>query len=153
MKGDSEYISESGDQKQLGDSLIPESSDGAQNSDSPKKKIRRVERMLIPVIEKLGSNALSNNTYQRFLKAMDVILESIDNDRNEIELDDDEAVSEDLLIPKHQLSEICSEAAKLKTLGAMEAIPTEKLIRLLNILEKNIREGCKVTPLADGVCI
>ena len=55
------------------------------------------------------------------------------------------------LIPKYQLQDLCSEAAKLKTLGAMESIPAERIVRLLNILEKNIRDGIKVSPIADPV--
>lgn len=55
------------------------------------------------------------------------------------------------LIPKYVLQELCSESAKLKTLGAMESIPSNKIIRLLSILEKNIRDGAKVSPIADPV--
>lgn len=33
----------------------------------------------------------------------------------------------------------------------MESIPSNKLIRLLSILEKNIRDGAKVSPIADPV--
>jgi len=49
------------------------------------------------------------------------------------------------------LQELCSESAKLKTLGAMDSIPSSKIIRLLGILEKNIRDGAKVSPIADPV--
>ena len=119
----------------------------------PKKKIRRVERMLVPVLEKLsGNNIFDSSTYHRFLKLMDVVLDSIDDyDRNDLEFEEDENVPSELLIPKHQLAELCSEAAKLKALGAMEAMPVEKIVRLLTILEKNIRDGAKVTPLTDPV--
>lgn len=55
------------------------------------------------------------------------------------------------LIPKYVLQELCSESAKLKTLGAMDSIPSNKIIRLLGILEKNIRDGAKVSPIADPV--
>lgn len=47
------------------------------------------------------------------------------------------------------MQELCTEAAKLKILGAMEMIPTEKLTRLLNILEMNIRGGDRVSPISD----
>lgn len=33
----------------------------------------------------------------------------------------------------------------------MESIPSSKIIRLLGILEKNIRDGAKVSPIADPV--
>jgi cohesin loading factor subunit SCC2 len=85
---------------------------------------------------------------------MDVVLDNMEYiDKNEIELDEDGNVPSELLIPKHQLNELCSEAAKLKALGAMEAIPAEKVVRLLTILEINIRDGSKVTPLADPVSL
>lgn len=33
----------------------------------------------------------------------------------------------------------------------MDSIPSNKIIRLLSILEKNIRDGAKVSPIADPV--
>lgn len=57
------------------------------------------------------------------------------------------------MIPKYQLQDLCSEAAKLKTLGAMESVPPDRLVRLLNILEKNIRDGTRVSPIADPVSV
>lgn len=58
-----------------------------------------------------------------------------------------------MLLPRYQLQELCSEAAKLKNLGAMEAIPADKLVRLLNILEKNIRAAEKMSLVGDPVSI
>lgn len=113
-----------------------------------KKKVR----MLVPVLEKLGGNILDNSTYHRFLKTTDIVLESFDYlDKSEMDVDDDGNVPSELLISKTHLNELCSEAAKLKALGAMDAIPTDKVVRLLSLLERNIRDGCKVTPLADPV--
>jgi cohesin loading factor subunit SCC2 len=66
-------------------------------------------------------------------------------------LDEDADVPSEALIPKYQLQDLYSEAAKLKVLGATQSIPCERLVRLLNILEKNIRDGAKVSPLADPV--
>lgn len=57
------------------------------------------------------------------------------------------------MIPKYQLQDLCGEAAKLKTLGAMESVPPDRLVRLLNILEKNIRDGTRVSPIADPVSV
>ena len=65
--------------------------------------------------------------------------------------DDDADVPAEAMIPKYQLQDLCSEAAKLKTLGAMESVPPDRLVRLLNILEKNIRDGTRVSPIADPV--
>jgi hypothetical protein len=65
--------------------------------------------------------------------------------------DEDADIPSEALIPKYQLQDLYSEAAKLKVLGATQSIPSERLVRLLNILEKNIRDGAKVSPLADPV--
>lgn len=54
-------------------------------------------------------------------------------------------------MPRYQLQELCSEAAKLKNLGAMEAIPADRLVRLLNLLEKNIRAAEKMSLVSDPV--
>lgn len=71
-----------------------------------------------------------------------------------VHITDDEAdVPAEAMIPKYQLQDLCSEAAKLKTLGAMESVPPDRLVRLLNILEKNIRDGTRVSPIADPVSI
>jgi len=67
--------------------------------------------------------------------------------------DDDADVPAEAMIPKYQLQDLCSEAAKLKTLGAMESVPPDRLVRLLNILEKNIRDGTRVSPIADPVSV
>jgi len=131
-----------------------------QEEELPKKKLKRVERCLIPVLEKLENfnvkmggtshNTLNNSTYHRFLKTMDIVLESIDYAETKGEIEDEDGnVPSELNISKSRLSELCSEAAKLKALGAMEAMPTDKIVRLLSLLEINLRDGCKVTPLAD----
>lgn len=60
-------------------------------------------------------------------------------------------IPQDMLLPRYQLQELCSEAAKLKNLGAMEAIPSDRLVRLLNILEKNIRAAEKMSLVGDPV--
>lgn len=65
--------------------------------------------------------------------------------------EEDGDVPQEYLIPKYELADLCSEAAKLKSLGAMAIVPPERLVRLLNILEKNIRDGGKVTPIVDEV--
>jgi hypothetical protein len=67
--------------------------------------------------------------------------------------DEDADVPGEAMIPKYQLQDLCSEAAKLKTLGAMESVPPDRLVRLLNILEKNIRDGTRVSPIADPVSV
>ncbi|XP_046612263.1 nipped-B-like protein [Neodiprion virginianus] len=115
-----------------------------------KPKIRKVERKLVPVLHKLSVEELMDtNTYQRFNRTIDAIFENTEDAAATADLDDDGDVAPEMLISKYQLHDLCSEAAKLKGLGAMESIPPDRLVRLLNILEKNIRDGARVSPLAD----
>ncbi|KAF7993051.1 hypothetical protein HCN44_005832 [Aphidius gifuensis] len=115
-----------------------------------KPKIRKIEKKLIPVLAKLSVDELmETNTYQRFNATIDTIFENTEDDTTIIELDEDGDVPQEMLIPKYQLQDLCREAAKLKSLRAMESIPSDRLVRLLNILEKNIRDGARVSPLAD----
>ncbi|KAL0842082.1 hypothetical protein ABMA28_014275 [Loxostege sticticalis] len=113
-------------------------------------KLRKVERRLVPVLEMLSVDELmETNTYQRFNKLIETVFETIDDDiiiTDEMEGTD---IPEDLLLQRYQLQELCSEAAKLKNLGAMEAIPSDRLVRLLNILEKNIRAAEKMSLVGD----
>lgn len=64
-------------------------------------------------------------------------------------LDDDGMVQDEYLLSRIIMQELCTEAAKLKILGAMESIPTDRLVRLLGVLEINIRGGDKVSPITD----
>ncbi|XP_050460754.1 nipped-B-like protein B [Cataglyphis hispanica] len=114
-----------------------------------KPKIRKIEKKLVPVLAKLSVEELmETNTYQRFNSTIETIFENTEEIAN-ADFEDDGDVPPEILIPKYQLHDLCTEAAKLKTLGAMESIPTDKLVRLLNILEKNIRDGARVSPLVD----
>ncbi|XP_012262390.2 nipped-B-like protein [Athalia rosae] len=131
--------------------IIDEDEDYKEEEDSPTKpKIRKIERKLVPVLHKLSVEELmETNTYQRFNRTIDTIFENTEDFATAPDIDDDGDVSPEMLISKYQLHDLCSEAAKLKTLGAMESIPTDRLVRLLNILEKNIRDGARVSPLTD----
>lgn len=62
---------------------------------------------------------------------------------------EDGMIQEEYLLSRSIMQELCTEAAKLKTLGATEMIPTEKFVRLLNVLELNIRGGDRVSPISD----
>ena len=115
-----------------------------------KPKIRKIEKKLVPVLAKLSVDELmETNTYQRFNTTIETIFENTEDAGNFAEIDDDGDVPAEILIPKYQLHDLSTEAAKLKALGAMESIPSDRLMRLLNILEKNIRDGARVSPLAD----
>ncbi|XP_045490896.1 nipped-B-like protein B isoform X1 [Colias croceus] len=113
-------------------------------------KLRKVERRLVPVLEMLSVDELmETNTYQRFNKLIDAVFETIDDDVIITEEMEGPDIPEELLLPRYQIQELCSEAAKLKNLGAMEAIPADRLVRLLNILEKNIRAAEKMSLVGD----
>ncbi|XP_076681942.1 nipped-B cohesin loading factor isoform X1 [Andrena cerasifolii] len=131
--------------------LDDDEEDDKRDSLSPTKpKIRKIEKKLVPVLAKLSVEELmETNTYQRFNTTIETIFENTEDITTNAELEDDGDVPPELLIPKYQLHDLCTEAAKLKALGAMESIPPDRLVRLLNILEKNIRDGAKVSPLAD----
>ncbi|XP_049783352.1 nipped-B-like protein [Schistocerca cancellata] len=117
---------------------------------TPKPKLRKVERKLVPVLEKLSVEELmETNTYQRFNRSIELIFENTEDLDLTTDFDTEADTPPEVLIPKYQLQDLCSEAAKLKTLGAMESIPPERLVRMLTILEKNIRDGTRISPLAD----
>ena len=54
------------------------------------------------------------------------------------------------MIGKSQLSDMVSEAAKLKAQGLLNQMPQDKLVKLLNILHWNIRDGAKILPGLGG---
>ncbi|KAJ8977322.1 hypothetical protein NQ317_018604 [Molorchus minor] len=114
-----------------------------------KPKLRRVEKKFVPVLEKLSQEELmETNTYHRFNKSIEHVLRSAE-DIDLAEITEDGMIQEEYLLSRNVMQELCTEAAKLKILGAMEMIPTEKLTRLLNILELNIRGGDRVSPITD----
>jgi cohesin loading factor subunit SCC2 len=117
----------------------------------PKKVTRTLERNLVPMIPKISIDE-EDNTFQRFNKAVEVIFDNMEEiNLQELEkMEEDAEIPPEFLIPKYQLSDLAAETAKLKSLGVMESISAEKLVKLLNILELNIRDGSKVTPLVDN---
>ncbi|XP_065206815.1 nipped-B-like protein [Planococcus citri] len=116
----------------------------------PKPKLKKIERKLVPVLEKLIVEELTEtNPYQKFNQSLDRVFDHVEDMDISLDAESDDEVPEETLLPKYQLLDLCSEAAKLKSLGCMESIPSDKLIRLLGILEKNIRSGIKVSPIAD----
>ncbi|KAK9693027.1 hypothetical protein QE152_g34481 [Popillia japonica] len=114
-----------------------------------KPKLRRVEKKFVPVLEKLSVEELmETNTFDRFNRNVEHVLKcSEDIDFSEIA--EDGIVPEEHLLNRHTLQELNTETAKLRNLGATEMIPAEKLVRLLNILEINIRGGDRVSPITD----
>uniref|UniRef100_A0A673CGV1 Nipped-B protein n=1 Tax=Sphaeramia orbicularis TaxID=375764 RepID=A0A673CGV1_9TELE len=90
---------------------------------------------------------MDSSTFKRFLASIDNILENLE-DVDFTTMDDDE-IPQELLLGKHQLNELGSESAKIKAMGISSRIPSDKLVKLLNILEKNIQDGAKLTTLMN----
>ncbi|GAB6029016.1 hypothetical protein CHUAL_004804 [Chamberlinius hualienensis] len=131
-----------------GDSYAPEKDITCPSPQSGTKKITKDKKKKLIHEENLTSEELmETNTFKRFTNALDMIFEMSEDLDLTAELDEDAEVPPETLIPKYQLAELCGEAAKLKTLGAMDKIPIERLVRLLTILERNIRDGAKLIPI------
>uniref|UniRef100_A0A3Q4GZW5 Nipped-B protein n=1 Tax=Neolamprologus brichardi TaxID=32507 RepID=A0A3Q4GZW5_NEOBR len=90
---------------------------------------------------------MDSSTFKRFLASIDNILENLE-DVDFTTMDDDE-IPQELLLGKHQLNELGSESAKIKAMGISSRIPSDKLVKLLNILEKNIQDGSKLSTLMN----
>ncbi|CAK6973831.1 nipped-B-like protein A [Scomber scombrus] len=92
---------------------------------------------------------MDSSTFKRFLASIDNILENLEDvDFTAMAADDDE-IPEEFLLGKHQLNELGSESAKIKAMGISSRIPADKLVKLLNILEKNIQDGSKLSTLMN----
>ncbi|XP_062705651.1 nipped-B protein-like isoform X2 [Aedes albopictus] len=104
-----------------------------------KPKLRKVEKMVIPVVKKLSKEELMNtNTYQRFMSIMGKIFDQLD----ETEAPNlDEADEQFECIPTSMLSSISSEAAKLKARNAIDAIPENKLTLLITYAMRSVHSA------------
>ncbi|XP_076010235.1 nipped-B-like protein B isoform X5 [Genypterus blacodes] len=92
---------------------------------------------------------MDSSTFKRFLASIDNILDNLEDvDFTAMAADDDE-MPQELLLGKNQLNELGSESAKIKAMGISSRIPSDKLVKLLNILEKNIQDGSKLTTLMN----
>ena len=98
-----------------------------------------------------------SNTFTKFNKTVELIFDNMEDiDMSELEPGAGEDATADLQLPqeilinKFQLQDLTAETAKLKSSNNMESISVDKLVKLLNILELNIRDGSKVCPLATG---
>ncbi|KAM6931141.1 nipped-B-like protein B isoform 3-T3 [Xenentodon cancila] len=91
---------------------------------------------------------MDSSTFKRFLASIDNILENLE-DVDFTAMADDDEIPQELLLGKHQLNELGSESAKIKAMGISSRIPSDKLVKLLNILEKNIQDGSKLTTMIN----
>ncbi|TNM89684.1 nipped-B-like protein A isoform X3 [Takifugu flavidus] len=91
---------------------------------------------------------MDSSTFKRFLTSIDNILENLE-DVDFTTMADDDEIPQELLLGKHQLSELGSESAKIKAMNITGRISSDKLVKLLNILEKNIQDGSKLSTMMN----
>uniref|UniRef100_A0AAY4E5F7 Nipped-B protein n=1 Tax=Denticeps clupeoides TaxID=299321 RepID=A0AAY4E5F7_9TELE len=91
---------------------------------------------------------MDSSTFKRFSASLDNILDNLD-DVDFTALANDDEIPQELLLGKHQLSELASESAKIKAMGITFRLPSDKLVKVLNILEKNVQDGAKLTTLMN----
>ena len=121
----------------------------------PKKVTRKLEKKYLPQTTKMDADEImESSNFLKFNKTMELIFETAE-EVNMVELneEDDEAGKEiptELLVPKYQASDLAGESAKLKSMSAMQQIPTDRLVKLLSILSWNIKDGSSVVPIAMG---
>ncbi|XP_036383992.1 nipped-B-like protein A isoform X2 [Megalops cyprinoides] len=106
------------------------------------KKRKAYEPKLTP------EEMMDSSTFKRFSASVDNILENLE-DMDFTALADDDEIPQELLLGKHQLNELGSESAKIKAMGITCRLPSDKLVKVLNILEKNIQDGAKLSTLIN----
>ncbi|XP_074667510.1 nipped-B-like protein isoform X2 [Strix aluco] len=104
------------------------------------KKRKAYEPKLTP------EEMMDSSTFKRFAASIENILENLE-DMDFTAFGDDDEIPQEFLLGKHQLSELGSESAKIKAMGIMDKLSTDKTVRVLNILEKNIQDGSKLSTL------
>ncbi|XP_056146291.1 nipped-B-like protein B [Lampris incognitus] len=131
----------------------PEDSDNGSPSPSMRdivKKIKKKEKQKKRKEHESKSTPeelKESSSFKRFSASLDKILEKLE-DADFTAIDDDE-IPQELLLGKHQLSELGSKSAKIKVMGIAYRLPSDKLVKLLNILEKNIKDGAKLATLMN----
>ncbi|XP_013913401.1 PREDICTED: nipped-B-like protein isoform X3 [Thamnophis sirtalis] len=106
------------------------------------KKRKAYEPKLTP------EEMMDSSTFKRFSASVENILDNLE-DMDFTAFGDDDEMPQELLLGKHQLSELGSESAKIKAMGIMDRLSTEKTVKVLNILEKNIQDGAKLSTLLN----
>ncbi|XP_063996992.1 nipped-B-like protein isoform X2 [Pogoniulus pusillus] len=106
------------------------------------KKRKAYEPKLTP------EEMMDSSTFKRFTASIENILENLE-DMDFTAFGGDDEIPQELLLGKHQLSELGSESAKIKAMGIMDKLSTDKTVKVLNILEKNIQDGGKLSTLLN----
>ncbi|KAM6293877.1 nipped-B-like protein [Aegotheles albertisi] len=143
--GTGRYRNRSPDDSDMDDySLPPSLSEAARKMKKKEKQKKRkaYEPKLTP------EEMMDSSTFKRFTASIENILENLE-DMDFTSFGDDDEIPQELLLGKHQLSELGSESAKIKAMGIMDKLSTDKTVKLLNILEKNIQDGSKLSTLLN----
>ncbi|XP_073400050.1 nipped-B-like protein isoform X2 [Dendrobates tinctorius] len=140
----SRYRDRSSEDSEMEDSPPPSLSEVARRMKKKErqKKRKAYEPKLTP------EEMMDSSTFKRFSASVETILENLE-DMDFSSFGDDEEIPADLLLGKHQLNELGSESAKIKAMGIMNKISSEKMVKLLGILEKNIQDGAKLSTMLN----
>ncbi|XP_068011485.1 nipped-B-like protein isoform X3 [Melanerpes formicivorus] len=141
--GGGRYRNRSPNDSDVDDYSPPSLSDVARKMKKKEKQKKRkaYEPKLTP------EEMMDSSTFKRFTASIENILENLE-DMDFTAFGDDE-IPQELLLGKHQLSELGSESAKIKAMGIMDKLSTDKTVKVLNILEKNIQDGAKLSTLLN----
>ncbi|XP_074021484.1 nipped-B-like protein [Numenius arquata] len=143
--GSGRYRNRSPDDSDMDDySPLPSLSEVARKMKKKEKQKKRkaYEPKLTP------EEMMDSSTFKRFTASIENILENLE-DLDFTAFGDDDEIPQELLLGKHQLSELGSESAKIKAMGIMDKLSTDKTVKVLNILEKNIQDGSKLSTLLN----
>ncbi|XP_043932364.1 nipped-B-like protein [Protopterus annectens] len=132
------------EESDMDDSPPPSLSDVARRMKKKEKQKKRkaYEPKLTP------EEMMDSSTFKRFTSSVEGILENLE-DIDFSAFGDDDEIPQEMLLGKHQLNELGSESAKIKAMGIMDKLSSEKLVKLLNILEKNIQDGSKLSTMLN----
>ncbi|XP_056369179.1 nipped-B-like protein isoform X6 [Oenanthe melanoleuca] len=145
ISGSGRYRNRSPDDSDMDDYSSPPSLSEVARKMKKKEKQRKrkaYEPKLTP------EEMMDSSTFKRFSASIENILENLE-DMDFTAFGDDDEIPQELLLGKHQLSELGSESAKIKAMGIMDKLSTDKTVKVLNILEKNIQDGSKLSTLLN----
>ncbi|KAK0394945.1 hypothetical protein QR680_001025 [Steinernema hermaphroditum] len=115
------------------------------NAEWRERQRRKAEKMRQ---RQLDSNSDAWNTdlmaqkdsLQRFDSIIDTILDNIEDIETSIELDEEAEIPQELLLDRSTLEMLRLESQKLKSWKSIHKILPDRLVKLLTILERNMRE-------------
>ncbi|KAI1712006.1 HEAT repeat associated with sister chromatid cohesion domain-containing protein [Ditylenchus destructor] len=80
-----------------------------------------------------------NESYCKFMSILDQILEQVE-DLDIVQTEGEVEINQELLIERSQVDELRMEAQKLKSWRKVNKVNSDKLVKLLMVLERNIRD-------------